>query len=129
MRNAPERFIGQAERLPRAPLVLHGLAALPLLLLFTPSAPAAPRLAVPPEGVAFGEIPAGEPATKSVEIRNVSPSPVLIAQVKGCCGADASLSSMFIAPSEAATLTVSLKLDCGSPLCPRSQVQWLCTVW
>ena len=40
---------------------------------------AASRLAVPPEGVAFGEIPAGESAAKSVELRNVSqlnpPSP------------------------------------------------------
>lgn len=70
---------------------------------------AAPRLSVPTEVVSFGEIPAGEPASKSVEIRNVSSVPVLVAQVKGCCGADASLSSMIIAPDESATLTVSLK--------------------
>ena len=69
---------------------------------------AAPRLAVPPEGVAFGEIAAGEGASKSIEIRNVSAHPVAVAQVKGCCGADASLSAMLIAPSESATLMVSL---------------------
>lgn len=69
----------------------------------------APRLAVPPEGVAFGEIAAGEPASKSVELRNASPSPVTVSQVKGCCGAEASLSSMRIEPSSAATLSVSLK--------------------
>ena len=70
---------------------------------------AASRLAVPPEGVAFGEIPAGEPAAKSVELRNVSQSPVAISQVKGCCGADAEISSMRIEPSAAAKLSVSLK--------------------
>lgn len=70
---------------------------------------AAPRLAVPPEGVAFGEIAAGVGAAKSIEIRNVSDSPVAVSQVKGCCGADASLSTMLIAPSESATLTVALK--------------------
>ncbi len=73
------------------------------------SALAAPRLAVPPEGVAFGEIAAGEAASKSIELRNASPSPVTVSQVKGCCGADASLSAMRIEPSSAATLSVSLK--------------------
>ena len=51
----------------------------------------ATRLAIPPEGVAFGEIAAGEGASKSIELRNASPSPVTVSQVKGCCGADASL--------------------------------------
>ena len=35
---------------------------------------AASRLAVPPEGVAFGEIAAGEAAAKSIVLRNVFPS-------------------------------------------------------
>ena len=69
----------------------------------------APRLAVPPEGVAFGEIPAGEGASKSVELRNVSSAPVAVSQVKGCCGADAALSAMRIEPAAVATLSVSLK--------------------
>ena len=69
----------------------------------------APRLAVPLEGVAFGEIAAGEAASKSIELHNASPSPVTVSQVKGCCGAEASLSSMRIEPSSAATLSVSLK--------------------
>ena len=68
----------------------------------------APRLAVPPEGVAFGEIAAGETASKSIELRNASPSPVTVSQVKGCCGAYAALSSMRIKPSSSATLSVSL---------------------
>lgn len=75
---------------------------------FVVSALAAPRLAVPPEGVAFGEISAGEGAAKSIEIRNVSDVPVAVTQVKGCCGADASLSTMHLAPSESATLAVTL---------------------
>ena len=70
---------------------------------------AAPRLSVPAEGVAFGEIPAGEAAEKSIELRNVSSVPVAVSQVKGCCGADAALSPMRIAPSASATLSVSLK--------------------
>ena len=70
---------------------------------------AASRLVVPPDGVAFGEIPAGEAAAKSVVLRNVSTSPVAVSQVKGCCGADAALSAMRIEPRTAATLSVSLK--------------------
>ena len=73
------------------------------------SALSATRLTIPPEGVVFGEIAAGETASKSVELRNASPSPVAVSQVKGCCGAEASLSSMRIEPSSAATLLVSLK--------------------
>ena len=91
---------------------------------------AAPRLIVPPEGVAFGEIPAGEAAEKVIELRNVSSSPVLISQVKGCCGADAALSTMRLEPTSGATLTVSLKptipgefskhvrILCDDPECP-----------
>ena len=92
------------------------LVALPLF--------SAPRIAVPPEGVAFGEIAAGEGAAQSIEIRNVSSSPVAVSQVKGCCGADAALSSMQIEPSAVATLSVSLK-----PMLPgefSKHVQILC---
>ena len=100
------------------------------LVLATFSAFAAPRLIVPPEGVAFGEIPAGEAAEKVIELRNVSSSPVLISQVKGCCGADAALSTMRLEPTSGATLTVSLKptipgefskhvrILCDDPECP-----------
>ena len=73
------------------------------------SALSATRLTIPPEGVAFGEIAAGEAASKSIELHNASPSPVTVSQVKGCCGAEASLSSMRIEPSSAATFSVSLK--------------------
>ena len=73
------------------------------------SALSSPRLAVLPEGVAFGEIPAGEAASKSIELRNVSTSPVAVSRVKGCCGADAALSPMLIGHHASATLTVSLK--------------------
>ena len=100
------------------------------LVLATFSVFAAPRLIVPPEGVAFGEIPAGEAAEKVRELRNVSSSPVLISQVKGCCGADAALSTMRLEPSSGATLKVSLKptipgefskhvrILCDDPECP-----------
>ena len=100
------------------------------LVLATFSAFAAPRLIVPPEGVAFGEISAGEAAEKVIELRNVSFSPVLISQVKGCCGADAALSTMRLEPTSGATLTVSLKptipgefskhvrILCDDPECP-----------
>ena len=39
---------------------------------------ASPRLAVPPEGVAFGEIAAGESAAKSVVLRNVIPAKIAL---------------------------------------------------
>ena len=99
-----------------------------LLLLFVLSQAlcvfAAPRLVVPSEGVAFGEIAAGEAASKSIELRNVSSSPVAVSQVKGCCGADATLSSMRIEPGSTATLSVALK-----PMLPgefSKHVQILC---
>ena len=84
----------------------------------------ATRLTIPPEGVVFGEIAAGEGASKSIELRNVSPSPVAVSQVKGCCGANAALSSTRIEPSASATLSVSLK-----PMLPgefSKHVQILC---
>ena len=90
----------------------------------------ATRLAVPPEGVEFGEVVAGEGATRSVEVRNVSSYPVSVSRVKGCCGADASLSAMRMAPASSATLSVSLRpmvpgefskhvrIFCDDPECP-----------
>ena len=95
-----------------------------VLTICAPLFAAAPRLSVPPEGVVFGEVAAGEAALKSIEIRNVSSSPVAVSQVKGCCGADATLSSMRIEPSSAATLSVPLK-----PMLPgefSKHVQILC---
>ena len=111
-----------------SPKIILCIAANIVLAVFTASA--APRLIVPPEGVAFGEIPAGEAAEKAIELRNVSSSPVLISQVKGCCGADAALSTMRLEPTSGATLTVSLKptipgefskhvrILCDDPECP-----------
>ena len=109
----------------------HNYCILLIALIFaTYAGLSGPRLAVPPEGVAFGEIPAGESAAKSVELRNVSQSPVAISQVKGCCGADAALSTMRLEPTSGATLTVSLKptipgefskhvrILCDDPECP-----------
>ena len=111
-----------------SPKIILCIAANIVLAVFTASA--APRLIVPPEGVAFGEIPAGEAAEKAIELRNVSSSPVLISQIKGCCGADAALSTMRIEPMSGATLKVSLKptipgefskhvrILCDDPECP-----------
>lgn len=111
-----------------SPKIILCIAANIVLAVFTASA--APRLIVPPEGVAFGEISAGEAAEKAIELRNVSSSPILISQVKGCCGADAALSKTRIEPTSGATLTVSLKptipgefskhvrILCDDPECP-----------
>lgn len=87
----------------------HGLQLCILLVFMACAGWTAPRLAVPPGGVAFGEIHAGEAAAKSIGIRNVSSSPVAVSQVKGCCGADAALAPMRVEPGSEATLTVSLK--------------------
>ena len=68
--------------------VRHAVCGLVLALGF-PAVPAfaAPRLVAPPEGVSFGEIAAGEEASKSVELRNASAHEVAVSQVRGCCGA------------------------------------------
>lgn len=74
--------------------------------------------------MAFGEIAAGERASRSIELRNASSAPVFVSQVKACCGADALLSPMRIGPMSAATLSVSL-----GPLLPgrfSKEVQILC---
>ena len=48
---------------------------------------AAPRLAVPPEGVSFGEIAAGEAASKSIELRNVFPAKIALGFMFAVLGA------------------------------------------
>lgn len=81
------------------------LSALALAL----SVRAAPRLVVPPEGIAFGEIPAGTNVSNTVELRNVGSVPVHISRVKACCGATAELAPRAISPDGVAILTVSLE--------------------
>ena len=94
------------------------------------SASAAPRLVVAPEGVAFGEVAAGGSASRSVDIRNVSPFPVAVSQAKGCCGSEVELSAMRLEPNASAVLTVSIRpkepgefskqvrIFCDDPECP-----------
>ena len=65
--------------------------------------------AYPPEGVSFGEIASGEATERSVELQNKSNRTILVSKVKGCCGSEATLSAMSIAPNASSTLTVSLK--------------------
>ncbi len=88
-----------------APCHVVMLSALALAL----SAQAAPRLAVPPEGIAFGEIPAGTNVSNAVVLRNAGSVPVHISRVKACCGATAELVPRTILPNGVATLTVSLE--------------------
>ena len=60
---------------------------------------AAPRLTVPPEEIAFGEVFVGSNAVGRVEIRNVGSATVSVSRVKACCGAKAELSAMKIPPN------------------------------
>ena len=60
---------------------------------------AAPRLAVPPEGGAIGEVAVGSNVVGRVEIRNVGSATVSVSRVKACCGAKAELSAMKIPPN------------------------------
>lgn len=76
-------------------------------VLIAHSATAA-RLQVPPEGVSFDEIPAGESVTRTISIENVSSVPVAVSRVKACCGAEVELSPMVVPPSEKAGLSVTL---------------------
>ena len=98
------RFVRDGCRGRRRKVVFCCLCCFPILALS-----AAPRLAVPAEGVAFGEIAAGEAAERTVELRNASGSPVAVSLVKGCCGAEAELSPMRIGPGGGAKLTVRLR--------------------
>ncbi len=66
-------------------------------------------LSYPPEGVAFGQIESGAAAERSLALQNTTGRAILVSKVKGCCGAEATLSTMTIAPNGTATLTVSLK--------------------
>ena len=87
------------------------LSALALAL----SAQAAPRIAVPPEGIALGEIAVGTNVSGTVELRNVGKVAVNVSRVKACCGAAAELSPMAIPPNGVATLKVSLKVQDVGP--------------
>lgn len=72
------------------------------------SAVLAGNLAVPLEGVDFGEIVAGANSEISVPVRNIGNRDIRISRVKPCCGAEASLSSMVLKPGAEAELTVKL---------------------
>lgn len=70
---------------------------------------AGPRLVYPPEGIDFGEIPAGVPARAGCALGNAGDAPLKVSQVKPCCGAEAELSDMVIAPGASASLSVGLR--------------------
>ena len=60
---------------------------------------AVPRLAVPPEGIAFGEVFVGSNAVGRIELCNGGSAVVSVSRVKACCGAKAELSAMKIPPN------------------------------
>lgn len=70
---------------------------------------AAPRLVVPPEGIALGEIATGEESHGAVQLRNTGDSPLHVSRVKACCGAAAELSPAVLPPGGAAELAVTLQ--------------------
>lgn len=87
--------------------LLIGLLTLAVSLLVAPTAIAG--ISYPPEGIAFGEISSGEAAERTIELKNTSERAILVSKVKGCCGSEAALSAMTIAPNGSTILTVSLK--------------------
>ena len=60
---------------------------------------AVPRLAVPPEGIAFGEVFVGSNAVGRIELCNGGSATVSVSRVKACCGAKAEMSAMKIPPN------------------------------
>ena len=90
----------------RAKLVI-GLLMLTATLMVTCAAIAG--ISYSSEGVAFGEIASGETAERSIELHNTSERTIFVSKVKGCCGSEAALSAMSIAPNVTTILTVSLK--------------------
>lgn len=98
--------------------------------LFASSLVAGPRIAYPSGGVEFGDVAAGESVSAEIVLRNEGDAVLKISQVKPCCGAEASLSSLEVGAGESATLTVTVKaplpgefskavrLYCDDPLSP-----------
>ena len=78
------------------------------LILISSVAFAAPRLIVPSDGIAFGEVAVGSNVVGKVVLRNEGSATVAVSRVKACCGAKAELSAMKIPPKGSATLSVSL---------------------
>ena len=72
------------------------------------SVSAAPRLDIPPEGIALGEVSIGVEAVGRVELCNAGTAAVSVSGVKACCGARAELSATVIPPAGSAVLTDSL---------------------
>ena len=78
-------------------------------------ASAAPRLAVPPGGIAFGEVCVGSNVVGRAVLRNEGDAAVSVSRVKACCGATAELSATRIPPKGSAVLSVSLAVrDAGA---------------
>ena len=69
------------------------------LILISSVAFAAPRLIVPSEGIAFGEVAVGSNVVGKVVLRNEGSATVSVSRVKACCGAKAELSAMKIPPN------------------------------
>ena len=78
------------------------------LIVISSVAFAAPRLIVPSEGIAFGEVAVGSNVVGKVVLRNEGSTTVSVSRVKACCGAKAELSSPKIPPNGSAMLSVSL---------------------
>ena len=68
------------------------------LILISSVAFAAPRLIVPSEGIAFGEVAVGSNVVGKVVLRNEGSATMSVSRVKACCGAKAELSAMKIPP-------------------------------
>ena len=70
---------------------------------------AVPRVEIPPQGIAFGEVTAGVEVKGSLELSNSGDSPLGVSRVRACCGATAELVPMTVPAGGRATLTVALK--------------------
>ena len=69
---------------------------------------AVPRVAIPPQGIAFGEITAGVEAKGSLGLSNSGDSPLGVFRVSACCGATAEFIPMTVPAGGRATLIVTL---------------------
>lgn len=69
---------------------------------------AIPRLSIADRHVDFGRIAPLSEQVRAVKVNSDGDTPIEIHRVRACCGAKASISINTIAPSESATLTVSL---------------------
>lgn len=93
-------------------------------LAFLSHAEAKPCLSLVESQINFGQISPLSEQTCAIEVNNDGDTPLAIHRIRACCGAKAEISATNIAPSESATLTVSLGKIAKSSFLPYNRLKF-----